>query len=359
MKTSAVNRKKLIKIVQKYINKGFTVKEVVDKIKDETGVSIPYGRIDRWITNKWVCRDTPAKKFVPIKLFEKAQELLNLGLDYATIAKELSSSERAVTNDTISSWVKRGKIFRVLPESPRYDDYLRLSGDYVVCSDTQIPFTDMVLTKHMIDIAKLFKIRKLVIAGDFLDQTGLSMKFKEHGSNLKEELQAARDFLKYLNTWFREIHLFVGNHDIRLLRLAEFKLGVEDMFKMISTKWKMNPYPKCKITSGGKIFYITHPDSYSRNATRVAQTINHREQCSVLVAHGHAMGVTFSPSGKEICGDTGGLFDQTKIKYKNQKDTTHGNWISGFSIIRNGYLYQFPKNFTDWPFWKNIVIPKA
>lgn len=335
-------RQARLDLAQKYLSEGLILNDIAKRL----GISKPL--VEKWLGAGRIKRDARARHYVPKELYRKAQSLLDCGLSYSQIASALNSPARPVTTDTIGKWVDRRRIKRVLPPTRTYNDYLRLSGDWVVSSDYHIPYTDVELIRLMITTAKKFKVRNLLVAGDFLDQAAFSTFFVQEELDFREELEGAREIFKLLAGWFTNIKFLLGNHDIRLLKLLQFKLGAEDFFKMISDKVQVSQYPYCKINNK---WYITHPKNYSKIATRVAHWLNHREQCHVGVAHGHAMGVTYSPSGREVLFDTGGIFDQTRVEYKNLIDTTHANWISGFSLIYRDYLYQFPKAHTDWEFW--------
>lgn len=329
-------------LAQECLDNGLTIGGIARKV----GVSQVC--VEKWIQEGKLQRKSPSVHFIPKDLLDKAQTLLDCGLSYSQIASALNSPARPVTTDTVSKWIDRGRIKRILPPTRIYNDYLRLSGDWVVSSDYHVPYTDLELVRLMIATAKRFKVRNLLVAGDFLDQTAFSTFFVQEDSDFKEELLGAREIFELLTGWFTNIKFLLGNHDIRLLKVLQFKLKAADFFKMINDKLQLSQYPYCKINNK---WHITHPKNYSKIATRVAYWLNHREQCHVGVAHGHAMGVTYSPSGKEILFDTGGMFSQERVEYKNLVDTTHGNWISGFSIIYKEHLYQFPKLHTDWNFW--------
>lgn len=338
-----------LKLAQEYLDEGLTLKQITHR------TSISKSALENYLGSGKLKRKTPARHYLPKDLLDKAQTLMDCGTSYFLIASALNSPARPVTTDMVAKWVDRGCIKRILPPTRIYNDHLKLSGDWAIASDFHIPYTDVGLVRLLIAMSQKFQVKNLLIPGDFLDQAAFSMFFIQETADFKEELEGAREIFKLLSSWFINIKLLLGNHDIRLLKLLEFKLGPEDFFKMVDAKLRVSQYPYCKINEK---WHITHPKNYSKIATRVAHFLNHREQCHVGVAHGHAMGVTYSPSGKEILFDTGGMFDQKRVEYKNLIDTIHGNWISGFSIIHKDHLYQFPKEHTDFNnFWLKIKIP--
>jgi hypothetical protein len=247
---------------------------------------------------------------------------------------------------------KQNLIFSPPPNIKAYNDYWKLSGDFVLTSDWHVPYHDADICNKMIAMAHKFDLNRLIIAGDFFNQDAFSHYLSMDAIDFGEEKAIATDIMEKLCLSFDEIYILTGNHDIRLLKMLSFKLRIEDVWKMVTTEIgrqiKISEYPYLKINDK---WHITHPKNFSVMPTSVARRMNHKYQQSVGVAHGHQMGITYSPSGKEVLFDTGGMFDQEKIEYSRMNDTTHSEWQTGFNIIKNDYLYQFPKNHTDWDFW--------
>lgn len=281
-----------------------------------------------------------------------AQHYLDAGFCHNRIAEEVTKRLGLTSLNQIRKWIEKGHLKRPLFNTTIYNDYFRLSGDWVVSSDYHIPYSDQELIENMIKVAKKFKISNLLVAGDFLDMAMFSEYFIQEEGSFEEELETAREVLKLLSGHFKDVRFLAGNHDIRMLRKLEFKLNVKNFFQMLDKDLKVSKYPYCTINDRWR---ITHPKTYSRLSTRVAYFMTHKHKMHIGVAHGHAMGVTYSPSGEEICFDTGGMFQRDRIEYVNLIDTTHPMWTSGFSIIKNNHLYLFPKAHTDWNFWLNKV----
>lgn len=238
-----------------------------------------------------------------------------------------------------------------------YNDFWQLEGDFVLTSDWHVPYYDADICNKMIQISDKFDIHRLIIAGDFFNQDAFSHYISRDAIDFGEEKKIATDIMDKLCKFFDEIYILSGNHDIRLLKLLAFKLKIDDIWKMVSTEIgrqiKVTEYPYLRINDK---WHITHPKNFSILPTSVARKMNHKYKRHVGVAHGHQMGVTYSPSGDELLFDTGGMFDQDKVEYSRMCDTTHSEWQTGFSIIRNDFLYQFPKKHTDWDFWLNTVL---
>jgi len=248
-----------------------------------------------------------------------------------------------------------------------YNDFWRLQGDYIISSDWHIPYYDNKLADHLIKIAKKFKIKKMIIAGDFTDQAAFrAILYNNSQIGISEEdlgytFSITAEVINILLDTFDEIRILTGNHDIYLLKVLQGKLKLETFWKLIGVSKKefnkrvfVSKYPFCSLN---KTWHITHPKTYSRIPMNVSRAISTKYRMSVLSAHGHQMGLSTDISGKDICGDSGGMFDYKKIGYKWLSDTTHPQWINGFSIIRKNKIYLFSDAFTDWKFWeKEITI---
>jgi hypothetical protein len=244
------------------------------------------------------------------------------------------------------------------PENVKiYNDFWQLEGDFVLTSDWHVPYYDADICNKMLTIAAKFGLTRLIIAGDFFNQDAFSHYLSMDACDFQLEANIATEIMDKLCKAFDEIYIITGNHDLRLLKLLAYKLKIHDVWKLVTSELgrqiKVSEYPYLKIN---KKWHITHPKNFSVLPTSVARKMNHKYQQSVGVAHGHQMGVTYSPSGKEVLFDTGGMFDQDRVEYSRMNDTTHSEWQTGFSIIRNDFLYQFPKYHTDWDFWLKEVV---
>ena len=299
------------------------------------------------------------KRRVSQEVLDVAQEYLNLDFVYQEVAAELTTRFGSyISPKQIDNWIHRGYLVRRRPKVERFDKWLRLNGDWFVAQDFHVPYTDMELVKLLVKMGKKFRCKNLLIPGDFLDQATFSTFYVQHAADFHTELEVARDIFQRLSKWFINIQFTVGNHDQRILKRLEFKLGLKDFHSLINKDIHISSYPYSKIQGKNDTWYITHPKNYSQTPTAVGDRIEHREHCHVGVAHGHAMARRISRSGKHDIFDLGGMFDQELVEYKSLIDTTHPNWNSGFSLIHNDYLYQFPKNRTDWDFWLNLRIKK-
>jgi len=238
---------------------------------------------------------------------------------------------------------------------PTFDQFKVVKADCaVVCSDLHIPYIDKDLFDKMCIVGKRMDATDCIIAGDLFDATMFSsfIRYMESGLETWEfQMEAASEILKKLLDNFENIWVTKGNHDNRIIKLLLGKIKLKHIFKWVTDevgkRVKVSDYPFCYLFSGKAKIKITHAKSYSRMATQVANVMSAKEECSVMNAGGHLLGLSGSMSGRWVAG-LGGLFDTKKFEYIHMTDTTHPKWNSGFFVIREGFPYMKSKHWTDW-----------
>lgn len=246
-----------------------------------------------------------------------------------------------------------------------YNQELHLEGDWMLAGDWHTPFYDVVLLEKMVAISKRFGITQIVIPGDLGDLSAFSY-FKDSPRDWKWEKAKLRNLIKALTANFSKVIWLMGNHELRFWRQLQGTGVDEDIFELVvqwesASKIQYSTYSWAIINES---WMITHPASYSRLQTRNSfflaskympelmekgQSPNGRY--GFISYHGHQGGTGFDPSSMIETVDGMGMFDPERVKYKTMRVTTHPNWISGFMMLRNNFLYRFPKNTTDWDFW--------
>jgi UDP-2,3-diacylglucosamine pyrophosphatase LpxH len=254
-----------------------------------------------------------------------------------------------------------------IPPTPQYNNYWHLHGDFVISSDWHIPYHNSDMADKLVKIAKKFKVKNHIIAGDFSDQNIVrKMLYGQHvtGLEVREDLEQTfcimAEAINTLLDWFDKIYLLTGNHDIYLLKVLQGNMKLDRFWKMIGVSPKefnkrffVSAHPFCAVND---TWHITHPATYSRIPMTVARSISTKYRKSVMSAHGHQFGLSTDISGRDICIDTGGLFDYTRMGYKWHSDTTHPQWVGGFVMLKNNKPYLFSELTTDWGFWKKVRV---
>jgi len=106
------------------------------------------------------------------------------------------------------------------------------------------------------------------------------------------------------------------------------------------------------VISGENLYRIEHPKNYAKAPGSVARERAEIEEESVLCGHTHHMSWSFAKNGKHQAIDIGHCTRPECRYYIAANGTTrYPKWNAGFWMIRNGYLYPFPKETTDWDFW--------
>jgi hypothetical protein len=204
-------------------------------------------------------------------------------------------------------------------------------------------------------IAKKFRIKKLLIAGDFIanDAIGYHAGFAEDTDQstsftVSDTLLQGETVLEDLFTHFDEIYLIKGNHEQRGTRIKE--IGFFDLMRNsweATGKLEISYYKWCKV---GK-YRVEHP-SYRKVPGSIARERAEIENSPMLCAHTHGFSYTFTKNGLYEAVDLGHCTRTDTRYYKAVNGTgPHPKWVAGFWMVRNGFLYGFPIDFTDWNFW--------
>jgi hypothetical protein len=249
---------------------------------------------------------------------------------------------------------------RAIPEpyGKRYpEEAITLRGNWMVTSDWHVPYHDPELIELMVATANRFHVENLAIVGDFFDLKWLShFDIKDLEGSLRDDLAIGIQMLNELLHDFKRVFWSMGNHEYRIFRALKWMLNLPDLAAMLVDNKRLvaTQLTHAVLKSGGREYRLTHPKSYSRKAADVAVQLAEKFHCNVLSAHGHLMGTRISVSGEYVGADLGGMFDMERQEYLYlEGDTTHPVWNSGFAMVKDGYLYAFPKTKTDWEFWLN------
>lgn len=262
------------------------------------------------------------------------------GYNVNDISKQLGRTRKAITRKLEKLNIKRfeRKTFS-WSEEIKLPQRVIIYGDAIVTSDWHVPYCDLNLAEKVIDTAKKNKIKKIVIAGDFLNLDILSV-FVSKPYELDKELDNAYDVWSLLSETFEEIIYLPGNHEWRLNRKLETPCEFRRIVRMFAQETEnckiiTSEYDSITLFSENSEWLICHPKNYSPVKNRIAYKLAGKYECNVISAHGHFCGMVVSESGKYVCIDSGGLFDPNKILYA-QNTTTYPVWNQGFVMIVEG-----------------------
>lgn len=247
------------------------------------------------------------------------------------------------------------------PPSPTrvYNDWIEVTTDNaMVIADVELPDYDPLLMRLMHAVALRFGIKKLVIGGDFWAFDSISSwpsVVRETADGLLEDdYKLSEGVLNTAFGWFDDIYAVMGNHDRRFNYMLGGQLGPYRALHLADGKVvKVNIYAHLYLkTSRGPIM-VVHPKNYSKNQLTVPvdlETIE-PERCHILSTHTHHCCSGFDKSGKWEVHEIGCMRDPSRTRYKQLNKTRHPQWVQGFVMVRNGYIYRFPKDSTDWLLW--------
>lgn len=227
------------------------------------------------------------------------------------------------------------------PDSPtrRYTEPLSVEGNAVILPDIHAPYHDAKWIDRVLSLALRWGIEQAIIAGDLADFTSFSVFQRDAGVDAELELEtisAVMDALCQSMT----VYYFAGNHDTRpVQRLRESGLNVRWIMQMFtpSENCHISDYYWCRLRSGGTLYHVEHPRSYSQNPTVVPRKLASVYRCSVIGAHGHAWGMARDASGRDWAIDSGICADPLRLAYKAQRHDAKPALYQGAVIVIDGY----------------------
>jgi len=264
-----------------------------------------------------------------------------------------------------------------------------MEGDALVLPDVEAPFHNADFIQQCIDLASIWGIRKLILAGDFLHFDSLSnwganwvktdggeisqddsdkllafledlpRKYQEKGfevvqsltgngpssPSLGRELSEARKLVSEIAKAFDDVDFVIGNHEGRLLRAIDSPLFPSDLLELIrAEKWRVAPYYYSLLVSGGETFRITHPKTAAKYGAEKLAAKYHQH---ILMAHSHAWRCNIDISGEYWAIQIGHCVDEVRLPYAAQRDTPRDAHALGAVIVRNGYPWLLGKS-TPW-----------
>lgn len=299
----------------------------------------------------------------------------------------------ATAESKIRDLIVTGKINTgVIKEStyPIYDEPLEMRGDALVLGDVEFPFHHSEFLNGCLEVAGLWGIRQLILAGDVLHFDSLSSfepswnkevsggitadaemelrkiavklpkgrraemeavidkvgRLEEH-DGASTEFAIARRNLQRLADSFDVIDFIIGNHEGRYLRAMDTPLVPSEILRALEAgqpKWRIAPFYFSTLISGGEKFRITHPKNSAKGASRNLASKFHQH---ILMAHNHHFMITSDKSGKYLCAEIGCCVDENRLPYAAQRDNSSDMHILGAAIVRNGKAW-FLNKFTDW-----------
>lgn len=283
------------------------------------------------------------------------------GAKASDIAKALGRSMNSINkkcqgligDGILTPKIKKESDFKGLEFKPieqeRHVNFLRLTGDAISVSDVHVPFWDKRLLSYMLETAKKFVIKQLVINGDWLNMDSFShwvTGFRGRKETETELLSASYYLVQCLKV-FKKIYITSGNHEDRLFKILEGQIPHHTFLKMITDDDRVikSDYSYCDL---GDTIRIVHPKNYGDRGGVVPTDLADKYEKHIISGHNHQWGIQVSKNGKWLGIDQGMGGDPEKIEYHQKSITRNRTWQQGFTLIKNYIPTPLNLRHTNW-----------
>jgi hypothetical protein len=310
---------------------------------------------------------------------QKAIRLELLGKSDYEIAEDLGRSYQSV-NVKMSRLRMAGKVAASsVPQSsyPLWTDPLKSEGDAVILTDVEAPYQHSEFINRVLDLADVWNIGTLHLAGDLLHYNNLSawgsewtqdkndmldtfmeiieqmvaskkrdaaiqlleQKGMTNEGGLSGELGEARRVFRSFHS-FKEVYVAIGNHDDRYIRALNQALSPTELLHQLDRhndeRWKIAPYYFTVIDTDKGQYRVEHPRGAGKN---MAIDLAVQYHCHIVMGHSHRWAVNRDPSGKYWAIQTGHCVDERRLAYVMQRSAKRDAHVLGATIIRGGYPF--------------------
>lgn len=230
---------------------------------------------------------------------------------------------------------------------------LELSGDFAICGDVHVPYTDWDYALRLAAVARkeLKRPRRLIVAGDFWNYDAYShYPPVMNVPSWQQEKRAGRAAAKFWAQTFAEIYFLMGNHERRKQKITAGEEDDEDIFSPLASvaRIKSTCYGWANVTSGGQLWRVTHPKNYSINPLVVASDLANKFDANVMTFHQHHLAIGPDRYCRHTVVDGGCLVDPGKLAYAVLDDSKAAGMARGFVLLRAGIASIFGDGVTDW-----------
>lgn len=219
-----------------------------------------------------------------------------------------------------------------------YNKAPRLEGDALIMADCHVPFHDADWCNRVITHGLKRGMKQLILAGDFIDWAAFGIYGRLAAVEAHEEIAAARQFFECLQD-FEKVIVILGNHEMRLIRQLNYKLGAEELTPLFASHPGLivTDYHWCTLRSGGQTWRISHPKNAHMKPCSVATRIVAKYNCHVAIGHDHVCGAMLAEDAQHWAISTGVCLMPKKLDYITLVDNTRWQVAQGALIIRGGY----------------------
>ena len=234
-------------------------------------------------------------------------------------------------------------------------DPLKLSGDWIVLGDVQLPTTDYDFAILPAAIAKrhLSRPRQLLIVGDLMNMDSFSSYETEIGlPSFRQEVEAARVLLLEWYRVFDRIIWLPGNHERRLSKKNNGAILMADLAMIVNAKVETSNLDHAIIETAQGEYRAAHGSEYGINQLTVADQLVQKYRQHIISFHEHHCAVGYDRYGHNLVINGGGLFNQWYMAYTRIDTNKKATMKQGFVMLKDGYPHLFGKEpFTRWDDW--------
>lgn len=227
---------------------------------------------------------------------------------------------------------------------PRGDDYPRVEGDFLLLSDTHVPYHDGALIERAVARAKSLGVGQWCIIGDFLDgnqwsKRGLSTTFQRRW---QDDAEVGASLLEYLVAEIGPGLVLSGNHDAWFLKHFRGQAEAEWLLtRLFCTKGNVvwSGYEQAVVTSGGRELRLLHGANYSAmSPLTVGQRLAAKYEQGIVMGHQHHACQGRSWSGKHQVVCLGGAYRPEMFRYVHESPRTNPTQTRSWAILKDGYV---------------------
>lgn len=235
--------------------------------------------------------------------------------------------------------------FTVPPGDPKvYNNFPRITGDFLVISDLHIPYHDDGFINEAIMAARYWDISRFIIAGDFMDGNQFSKRGHRLGYQRKwqDDALIGEGVIRVLEEAFPDGGLVLsGNHDKWFEGNFKGHADADFLYARLfrsSDRVEWTHFEQAEVVSGGNTFQVLHGSNYSgANPLGVGQKHAANFGCHIIMGHQHHACEGRSHSGNLQVVCMGGMHDPAKLAYLHESPRTNPRATQSYVILKDGY----------------------
>lgn len=213
---------------------------------------------------------------------------------------------------------------------PKFVGHERLTGNWLILSDTHCPYVDFDVVAEAVRDAKMMGIENVLIAGDIANGDSAS----PHKSILpkptpEQERESIRELISYLVGNMDLVLLTPGNHDRWAIYRSEghYTFG-QMMLAAVGYDYDnllVSEYDRAYLKSNQVSWVIPHQTNYSVRSGSVGEALINKYRANVIVPHQHYFGFTTDRNNHNVCLEIGGVYRAELFAYSSlvSKSSTH------------------------------------